>query len=98
MLILVCAYSFSLCWRVGLLRGKQAITCLRHSPDGSWHVCMRNQFTAVELRGESTVTPLVSVLRFRVKEEPVSISCVIFCDALSVSNAYRHLLVALRMR
>lgn len=77
------------------MRGKRSITSLKHEGDGRWHVSILNKMVEAELLGDSTVTGIVSVLRFRIAGRRMPISCVVFKDSLQ-SGRYRQLLVILK--
>lgn len=79
-----------------LLRGQQSITSIRFMPDGRWQVAMSGVTQELVLRGDSTVTTGVSVLRFQRLTGFWPHSCVIFRDSLG-RERYRELLVVLRM-
>lgn len=95
-LIWVVIYSGHLFWRYGLLRTKCSITSIRRHSDGRWLLHTPQQNYAAELRGDSTVTGLVSVLRFRVAQRRWPVSCVVFRDSLE-RGLYRKLLVVVKM-
>src|SRR6516162_6059252 len=62
-LMFIIPYGAHGVWQVGLLRS-QAILSLRRGSDGSWLVYTPSQIYQGELSGESTVSGMVSVLRF----------------------------------
>jgi len=79
----------------GLLRGKQAITSIKYAGDGCWQISMTDKTLDAELLGDSTVTGMVSVLRFRIISQRWPIACVVFRDSLPLDR-YRQLVVQLK--
>jgi hypothetical protein len=61
-----------------------------------WLIRQRDKVDEGVLRGDSTVTPFVSVLRFSMPGKFLATSCVVFMDSLS-KDAYRQLRVIVRM-
>lgn len=91
------AYGVLLIRQFGLLRGGKAVTCLRRLPDGRWLVSMAKREYEAELCGDSTVTTLASILRFRMPGPSFwTKACVIMPDSLPAGQ-YRQLLVTLKM-
>lgn len=78
-----------------LLQGKQAVYRLNYQGEGRWEVYMANQPYSAELRGDSTVTTWVSVLRFQVAGRRFPISTVVFRDSF-MQDEYRRLVVLLK--
>lgn len=94
-LVMAVSYIGYILWRFGLLRGRDTIISLRRAHDGVWCLSTRDtEFSAV-ITGDSTITGLVSVLRFRVEGRFGRPSCVIFRDSLNAEQ-YRQLLVLLK--
>ncbi len=99
--ILLSLYILFIFWRDGFLKSKQAIISLHKQTDGSWLVQTRTAcYQQTQLRGDSTVTRWVSVLRFQVVGRRFPLSCIIFRDSLTAnqeasvsSNVYRQLLL-----
>lgn len=89
-MIFVGGYGCYLIWRDALLLGPDAIMLLSHA-DGHWQLSTHTQQLTAELRGDSTVTGFVSVLRFRVEKRVLPISCVVFKDSLN-PQLYHQLL------
>lgn len=88
-------YGAYLLWNNVLLRGRQSVTVLRVDEDSRWQVSIAKQILDAELLGDSTVTGVVSVLRFRIENQRWPISCVIFRDSLP-PDRYRQLVVQLK--
>lgn len=82
-------------WRHVCLQSKHSIRSIRRHADGSWSLQTKSKRYSSVLRGESTVTTLISILRFRAHNEVWPRSCIIFCDALP-ADRYRQLLITLR--
>jgi hypothetical protein len=94
-MILVGGYGCYLLWRYALLLSPHAIISLRCHADGHWHLSTHKQQFRAQLRGDSTVTGFVSVLRFRVEKRLLPVSCVVFKDSLSAQH-YHQLLMVIR--
>jgi hypothetical protein len=93
----VAVYGGQIIWCYGLLKGKNAIHTLKALPDDQWLLITKTgRFEAV-LRGDSTVTHLVSILRVEVEGQRFPPSCTIFKDSLPPDD-YRRLVVAIRHR
>ena len=80
LLTLVLGYSSYLVWHHGLRRTADAICGLRMI-DQQWYLDTATDTMSGELRGDSTVTTLLSVLRFNVANNIISF--VIFSDMLA---------------
>lgn len=80
----------------GMLQGRDSLVSLRRLESGEWLVKTPTQEYTAELCGDSTVTHLVSVLRFKAPVARATFSSVIFSDSLP-NDEYRRLLVLLRM-
>ena len=92
----VFVYGGMMIWRYGLLRSKHSILSLSYQSDGRWHLHTKNAVYVAQLRGDSTVTHLVAILRFQVTNQYWPQSCLVFRDSLE-RDEYRRLLVVLRM-
>jgi hypothetical protein len=92
------AYGSHIFWRYGLLRHKHAVTGIRCLGDGSWHLETRAGMRAAELSGDSTVTGLISILRFRTGTGLLKHSCIVLRDSFVQPDCYRQMLVILRMK
>lgn len=90
-------YGGRLIWQIGLLKGRQSVISMRLLHDGKWLVQTNQAQYKAELRGDSTVTGWVSVLRFRLPRQPMPISCVLFRDSLGLDD-YRKMMVVTRIR
>lgn len=92
----VAAYGAYLYWHEGLRRSANAIIRLQRQADGRWQVTTHTMQYTATLRGDSTVTSLIAVLRFNIENKRRPWSCVVFRDALS-ADAYRQLMIAARL-
>lgn len=93
--LFVAGYGAVLIWRQGLLRGKTAITSIQKLSDDKWLIGMGSGEIEAVLRGDSTVTHCVSILRFKAEEFYFPISCTLFPDSFS-KDIYRQLVVQVR--
>jgi hypothetical protein len=91
----LCGYGIYQVWRTALLKHRLSIISLRCHRDGRWHLYRPSTMLAATLRGDSTVTGMVSVLRFQVEKHRLPITCLVFKDALG-SDRYRQLLSVVR--
>jgi hypothetical protein len=97
LLALVSTYGSIIIWHFGLLRAPDSIIRLTCTANGEWRIQTNRCSYEAILRGDSTVTTIVSVLRFNANKKRLPITCVIFPDSL-LPDYYRRLLVAARMR
>ncbi len=95
-MVFIMLYGIAIIWQFGLLRSRRSIIAIKHHQDGRWQLFMRDTCHEAVLRGDSTVTGLVSVLRFQVPKHARPKSCLIFRDSLGF-DLYRQLLVILKM-
>lgn len=94
--ILVFTYSIYILWRFGLLRSRLSIVGIKRLSDGRWLLKTPVDEIVAELCPFSTVTSVVSVLRFKVPKQRMSKICIIFWDSLEREH-FRQLLVVLKM-
>ncbi len=92
---LVLVYGGNIFWHTMLLRGKNAILKIALTTDG-WEIHDQTTIYPAELGGESTVTTLLCVLRFKVLGENRKRSVIIFRDAIE-PEIYRRFVAILRM-
>jgi len=88
-------YGLSILLFHGFLLGRNAVLGIRQAHEGCWHLFTNNQAVLGELMGDSTVTTLLCVLRFKIQGEKLKRSCVIFNDSMKADD-YRRLLVYLK--
>lgn len=87
-------YGLAILKKDGFLTNGYSIFRLRGG-EGGWLINDRLGESPVELLGESTITNLVCILRFKLINQPGKRTCLIFRDALD-AGLYRQLLVFLR--
>lgn len=92
--IFVIFYAFYILQKYVLLKQKHSIHQLKLTDD-QWVITDSENEYVADLCGSSTVTSLLCVLRFRVKDQHRLRSCIIFKDAL-VAEQYRRLRVRCR--
>lgn len=92
----VIAYGAVIFWRFALLRAKNSIIRLRKIDEKSWQITTRSGVSEVMLRGDSTVTPVMSILRFEMAGKRQTLVSIIFRDSLPKSE-YRRLVSVARM-
>lgn len=93
--LVISIYSGKLIWQFGLLQTKHAIRALRCYSNGRWQVHTPHQIYDAILRKDSTVTPVITILRFQIPKKRLPISCVVLPDSLP-TNLYRRLRVVVR--
>lgn len=93
--VLLVAYGFSILWQYVLLRNRNSIIAIKKQSDGHWLVRTNQYHYEVELCGDSVVTGLVSILRFRSPKSFWRKTAIIFRDSLG-DEQYRRLLVVLK--
>jgi len=92
-LVFFTVYAGRQIWQHGLLRSQQAILTLAPQASGSWYLASSTGIVSgAILQGDSTLTALVCVLRFRLAEQRRVLTCVLFRDCLSGED-YRRLRV-----
>ncbi|HEX4044738.1 MAG TPA: protein YgfX [Gammaproteobacteria bacterium] len=101
------SYSSYLFWRYVSLKSSRSIIGIKKQSDTHWLLIMPNGSYSAKLRGDSTITRWVSILRFNLmnnndkannKEEKYifwPVTCVIFRDSLA-TDYYRKCVVLLR--
>lgn len=93
--VLVMVYGLGIFWQHGLLRDQQAILGIHYQADDGWWIQDRLAKTAVQVNGDSTVTTILSVLRFTPIDQSGVRACVVLKDSMG-HGAYRRLVVALK--
>lgn len=92
-MIIAFSYGVLVIWRDALLLGKRSILQISYQADKTWLIKTNSQTYTASLLGDSTITKLASVLRFKVASNQ-SYSCVVFGDSL-MGDQYRQLRVLL---
>lgn len=85
-------------WIVGrdvLQLSTSSITAIRYENEHTWFLSTRNHTWQATLRGDSTVTSWLAILRFQVPQRMFPVACVIWRDALT-ADRYRELRVLLK--
>lgn len=95
-LLLSCGYGSYVVRQFGLLQNKHSITAIQRQNDGCWILHTNKKTYHAKLSGDSTVTSLVSILRFRIPSRLFKKTCIILSDSLHPDD-YRRLLIALKM-
>lgn len=91
--LLTIGYSVPIFYRDILLRSPKSIKkIIMHYPD--WSIQIGDQMHKVIVRGDSTVTSKLSILRFNTLEKKFKCSSIVFKDAM-LADEYRQLLVRL---
>lgn len=94
-MIAVSIYLAHIFIRYILLKSQYSIIRLQLLSNDHWNIHTPTKCFVAQLRGDSTVTNSISILRFRINDNGKTISCVIFRDSL-INREYRELLVCLR--
>ncbi|TAK73040.1 MAG: hypothetical protein EPO11_09235 [Gammaproteobacteria bacterium] len=94
-LIVVSCYGGWLFWQFGLLRSPHAIVGMVHCQEDKWLVRTPKTTYLAELRGDSTLTRWVCLLRFQPSHRFWAASCLVFRDSLEADH-YRQLLIHCR--
>lgn len=95
LLVFLLAYGASIFWQYALLRAAWSVIAVKKLEDKRWQLTTRSDIQTAALRGDSTVTAYVSVLRFDIPERKKPLSCIIFRDSLA-ADEYRRLTGAIR--
>ena len=83
--------------RYALLKTHDSIIALQYTSSGKWQVTTNAGVASGEVKGDSVVTPFLSILRFNVERKRSSLSCIILRDSLD-NDDYRRLVALLRMQ
>lgn len=95
LLLVVFAYLAHIYWHFACLKAAFSITELKHIEAKQWQLRSPSGIYEAVLRGDSTVTGLVSVLRFEVQDSGAKLNCLVFPDSLQPFE-YKQLLLILR--
>lgn len=93
--ILVSGYSGYIFWRYALLRDRHSIVSIRYLGDKKWLLHTRKYTVEADICSDSTLSGIVSVLRFKMAKRWWPVSCIVFRDSLD-GDQYRKLLVKLK--
>jgi hypothetical protein len=93
--VLLCLYGIYLLWNNGFLRGKSSVRFLKYCDERRWQIEVGSERVEAELLGDSTVTGVISVLRFRITGRLLPLPCIVFRDSVP-QHRYRQLLVVLK--
>ncbi len=88
-------YGGYILWRDGLLLHPKSLIGFSLDSNRNWLLYNKLEILSGELCGDSTITTLVCVLRFKVRGKRLKYSCVVFKDAVA-RGLYRKLLVKVR--
>ncbi len=95
-MLVVGVYGAAIFWRYALLRAQLSVTGIAQLEHGQWQVTTAGGDVNAVLRGDSTVTSIISVLRFDFPGLRRPVSCIICRDSLR-ADSYRRLLGVVRM-
>lgn len=95
-LAVLIVYGIFLFQKFALLRAAFSVVGLQKQDGKQWRVETRTAVFDAVLRGDSTVTTLVSVLRFDVSGQRRPVVCMVFRDSLPAEE-YRRLIGVIRM-
>lgn len=96
MVAVLVVYGATIFWRFALLKAPLSIIRLRQREARNWQVTTNSIVTSAVLRGDSTVTTVVAVLRFDFASRTRPVSCMIFRDSMGAEE-YRRLVGLVRM-
>jgi hypothetical protein len=89
------AYCSWILWVHGRLLSPSSVVGLQLLAEGQCYLKYPLRIIEAKIRGDSTVTTAVCVLRFKIPDKRRAVSCVIFKDSME-REMYRKLLVWLR--
>ncbi len=95
LIISVLGYGGWIVWSIGLMKSARSIIGLQLLGDGTCYLQYPSGTMEAKMMGDSTVTSMICVLRFKVPDRRWKTSCVVFRDSLS-REMYWKLLVWLR--
>jgi hypothetical protein len=93
--LILAGYGVIIFWQYALLRAADSVIGLKKIDGKRWQLTTRAGVFESTLRGDSTVTAYVSVLRFDLPERRKPISCILVRDSLSADD-YRRLVGVVR--
>lgn len=96
-IVVTAIYGASILWQYVLLRNRNSIIKMKRQEDGQWLIHTNSGKYETQLCGDSTVTAMVSILRFRSPKSFWRKTAIVFRDSLT-KEQYRELLVTLRMQ
>jgi hypothetical protein len=89
-------YGAQIFWRYAWLRSKNSVIKLINLTGKRWELTIHGETVEGILRGDSTITTVVSVLRFDISGSRWPLSCMVFRDSLR-GDDYRRLISTIRM-
>lgn len=89
-------YSATILWRFALLQAKLSVLGFKKLEGKRWQVTLGSGVKEGVLRGDSTVTNFVSVLRFDLHGMRRPVTAMVFRDSLSADD-YRRMVGVIRM-
>lgn len=89
-------YGARIFWQFALLRSKNSVIKMTKLTDKRWRLTTPGGVVEADLRGDSTITTVVSVLRFGISGSRRPLSCMVFRDSLRADD-YRRLISIIRM-
>lgn len=89
-------YGAQIFWRYAWLRSKNSVINIAKLTDKRWRLTTQGGVVDAVLRGDSTITTVVSVLRFDIPGSRWPLSCMVFRDSLRADD-YRRLISTIRM-
>jgi ABC-type multidrug transport system permease subunit len=93
--IVLFIYMSGVFYRHGLLRGQKAIKSLKYISGHHWGIEINQDYFVGKLRGDSTITLFLCVLRFEFSDNRFIKSYLLFYDSFE-ADSYRKLLLQLR--
>lgn len=96
-MLLLAGYGSYTFLRYALLRNKLSITAIQYAANNDWLVTTPKGTVVAELKGDSTVTHFLAILRFKSRENGSMNSCILLSDSLPAGD-FRRLVGLLRMR
>ena len=96
LLAMLLGYGVFLMLKFALLRTAFSVTALKKMDEKRWQAMTRAGALDAKLRGDSTVTTLISVLRFDVSGQKHPLVSIVFRDSLPADD-YRRLVGIIRM-
>lgn len=94
LLLVLVSYGVQLVWRFALLRDKHSVIALKKVDQDEWQVTNRAGVMLTKLRGDSTVTQWVAILRFDIKGQRKPLVSIIWRDSLP-ADQFRQLIVSI---
>lgn len=95
-ILLISCYSYFILHRYILLRDKKSVVALHYHRKAMWLIQLNDGETVAKLLGDSTVTGIISILRFEIPHKRFPIACIIWRDSMQLGH-YRQMMMCAKL-